>query len=224
MIGLMQTLKQLVSPGGIEGYFAVKYAQFARDTPAMRDEYRRLAAKTAAAIQAGQVLEIGPGPGFIAIEIAKLLPGVEVVGLDLSETMIDIATGNALEEGISERVAFREGDAAKMPFDDASFDLVISSGSLHHWQEPNRIFREVYRVLKPGCRALISDLRSDAPKDAVQGFAAQIDSRFMRWGLRHSFREGYTVKEAGQLVDGVPFAHVQVEVDGISMAIWLEKG
>jgi ubiquinone/menaquinone biosynthesis C-methylase UbiE len=223
MTSLLQTLKQLVSPGGIEGYFAVKYAEFARDTPAMRDEYRRLAVKAAAAIQAGRVLEIGAGPGFVAIEIAKLLPEVQLVGLDLSETMIDIATGNAREQGVSERVAFREGDASKMPFDDASFDFVISSGSLHHWQEPGRIFQEVRRVLKPGCRALISDLRSDAPQDAVQQFAAQIDSRFMRWGLRHSFREGYTAQEAEQLVDSIPFASVRTEVDRISMAIWLEK-
>jgi ubiquinone/menaquinone biosynthesis C-methylase UbiE len=223
MTSLLQTLKQLVSPGGIEGYFAVKYAEFARDTPAMRDEYRRLAVKAAAAIQAGRVLEIGAGPGFVAIEIAKLLPEVQLVGLDLSETMIDIATGNAREQGVSERVAFREGDASKMPFDDASFDFVISSGSLHHWQEPGRIFQEVRRVLKPGCRALISDLRSDAPQDEVQQFAAQIDSRFMRWGLRHSFREGYTVQEAEQLVDGIPFASVRTGVDRISMAIWLEK-
>ena len=223
MTSLLQTLKQLVSPGGIEGYFAVKYAEFARDTPAMRDEYRRLAAKTAAVIQHGRVLEIGPGPGFIAIEIAKLLPEVQVVGLDLSRTMIDIATGNAREHGVSERVEFREGDASEMPFGEASFDFVISSGSLHHWKEPARIFREVHRVLKPGCRALISDLRSDAPKDEVQEFAAQIDSWFMRWGLRHSFGEGYTVQEAEQLVDGIPFASVRTEVDSISMAIWLER-
>jgi ubiquinone/menaquinone biosynthesis C-methylase UbiE len=223
MTSLVQTLKQLGSPGGIEGIFAVKYAEFARDTPAMRDEYRRLAARTAAVIQAGRVLEIGPGPGFIAIEIARLMPRVQVVGLDLSETMIDIATGNARENGVSERVEFREGDASRMPFEDASFDFVISGGSLHHWKEPSRIFREVHRVLKPGCRALISDLRSDAPEDEVQELADQIDSWFMRWGLRHSFREGYRVQKAEQLVDGIPFASVRTEVDGISMAIWLEK-
>jgi ubiquinone/menaquinone biosynthesis C-methylase UbiE len=223
MTSLIQTLKQLVSPGGIEGYFAVKYAEFARDTPSMRDEYRRLAAGTAAFIQTGRVLEIGPGPGFITIEIAKLLPGVQVVGLDLSETMIDIATGNAREHGVSERVEFREGDASKMPFGDASFDFIISSGSLHHWEKPSRIFCEVHRVLKPGCRALISDLRRDAPEDEVQELAARIDSWFMRWGLRHSFRQGYTVQGAERLVDGIPFASVRTEVNGISMAIWLEK-
>ena len=151
------------------------------------------------------------------------MPEVQVVGLDLSETMIEIASGNAQEHGVSERVEFREGDAAKMPFEEASFDFVISSGSLHHWKEPNRIFREVHRVLKPGCRTLISDLRSDAPEDEAKELADQVDSRFMRWGLRHSFGEGYTVAEAEQLVDGVPFASVHIEADSISMGIWLEK-
>lgn len=223
MTSLLQTLKQLVSPGGIEGVFAVKYAEFARDTPSMRNEYRRLATKTASVIQDGRVLEIGPGPGFIAIEIAKLLPEAQVVGLDVSETMIEIATGNAQEHGVSERVEFRAGDASKMPFGEASFDFVISSGSLHHWKEPIHIFHEVHRVLKPGCQALISDLRSDAPEDEVKKLADQIDSRFMRWGLRHSLEEGYTVAEAEQLVDGVPFASVRIESNSISMGIWLEK-
>ena len=223
MPGLLRTLKQLVSPGGIEGCFAVKYAEFARDTPSMRDEYRRLAAVTAEVIQAGRVLEIGPGPGYIAIDIAKCLPGVRIVGLDLSETMIDIATSNAREHGVSERVVFQEGDASVMPFGEASFAYVISSGSLHHWEEPSRIFREIHRVLKPGCRALVSDLRSDAPEDEVREFAAQIDSWLMRWGLRHSFGEGYTAQEAEQLVDGIPFGSVRIGVDSINVAIWLEK-
>ena len=223
MTHLLQTLRQLVSPGGIEGYFALKYAEFAQDTPAMQDEYRRLASEVAAVVQAGTVLEIGPGPGFIAIEIARLLPEVEVTGLDLSQTMIDLATDNAREQGVSDRVAFQEGDASEMPFEEASFDFIISSGSLHHWQEPHCIFDEVHRVLKPGCQALISDLRSDARKDEVQGFASQIDGWFMRWGLRHSFGEGYTVQEARQLMDGIPFDSVRIERDSISMAIWLER-
>jgi ubiquinone/menaquinone biosynthesis C-methylase UbiE len=189
----------------------------------MRDEYRRLAAKTASVIQAGRVLEIGPGPGFIAIEIAKLLPEVQVVGLDLSETMIDIATGNAREHGVSERAVFREGDASAVPLEDESFDFVMSSGSLHHWEQPSRVFKEIHRVLKPGCRALISDLRSDAPADEVKELVNEINSYLMRWGLRHSFREGYTVREAKRLVGDIPFTSVRTEVDGISMAIWLEK-
>ena len=219
----MQTLKQLVSPGGIEGVFAVKYADFARNTPSMREEYRRLAKQVATAVATGQVLEIGPGPGFVAIEITRLLPDVHVTGLDLSETMIEIATGNAREHGVPGRVEFRVGDAAQMPFEEESFDFVVSSGSLHHWKQPTQVFREINRVLKPGCRALIADLRADAPAEEVQGLVDQVDSRFMRWGLRHSFGEGYTVAQADQLVHGVPFSSLHFESDSVSLEIWLEK-
>jgi precorrin-6B methylase 2 len=97
MTSFLQTLKQFVSPGGIEGYFAVKYAEWARNSETMRDGYRRLAASAASAIQSGKVLEVGPGPGYISIEVARLLPQVEVVGLDLSETMIEVARRNADE-------------------------------------------------------------------------------------------------------------------------------
>jgi ubiquinone/menaquinone biosynthesis C-methylase UbiE len=224
MGAVWQTVRQLVSPGGIEGIFALRYAQFARDTPAMRDEYRRLARRIAAVIETGQVLEIGPGPGFVAIEIARLLPSVRVIGLDLSPTMVEVAIRNAQVHGLSDRVRFRRGDASAMPFDAESFDFVVSSGSLHHWEQPLQIFREIHRVLKPGCRGLVADLRADARPEDVQALADQIDSRFMRWGLRHSFREGYTAAEAEQLIQGVPFVHAHLDTEGIHMEIWLEKG
>jgi SAM-dependent methyltransferase len=101
MSGFLQTLKQFVSPGGIEGYFAIQCAEFAKNTEDMRDEYRRLAAAAAGEIQDGKVLEIGSGPGYISIELAKLLPGAEFVGLDISETMIEIARENAREYGLA---------------------------------------------------------------------------------------------------------------------------
>jgi hypothetical protein len=80
-----------------------------------------------------------------------------------------------------------------------------------------------HKVLRPGCRALISDLRGDTPEDEVQEFAAQIGSLLMRWDLRHLFGEGYTVQEAEQLIDGLPFASFRTEAEGISVAIWLER-
>jgi ubiquinone/menaquinone biosynthesis C-methylase UbiE len=223
MSGLIQTLRQFVSPGGIEGYFAIKYAEFAQNTEAMRDEYRRLALTAASKIQSGRVLEVGPGPGYVGIELANLLSEVEIVGLDISDTMIEIAENNAKEHDLSDRIEFRQGDAAQMRFEDAAFDFVISSGSLHHWKEATQIFNEIHRVLKPGCYALISDVRADAPKNEVETLAAQIDSRLMRWGLKHSFGEAYTAQEVGQLIEDVPFVSFTVQEEGISMAIWLRK-
>jgi ubiquinone/menaquinone biosynthesis C-methylase UbiE len=221
--GIVQTLRQFVSPGSIEGYFAVKYAEFAKNTEDIRNDYRRHAALAAAEVQEGKVLEVGPGPGYIAIELARLAPDLDIVGLDISETMIEIATRNAVEEGVAGQIAFRRGDAAQMPFEDSEFNLVLSNGSLHHWREPARVFAEICRVLKPGCRAMISDLRKDAPQDEVEALASNVDSRFMRWGLKHSVAEAYTAREIEELVNGIPFAELEVEIVEISMLIWLRK-
>jgi ubiquinone/menaquinone biosynthesis C-methylase UbiE len=223
MVSFVQTLKQFVSPGGIEGYFATMYAECAKNSEMMRDDYRKLAAAAASAIQSGRVLEVGPGPGYVSIETARLLPEVEVVGLDISETMVEIATQNAAEYGVLEQVAFRQGDASNMPFEDSSFDFVISCGSLHHWKEPTRIFREIHRVLRPGCCALVDDLRRDVPKECIEEWVSAHKSRFMRWGARHSFSEAYTPQEIKDLLEGSGFETFDVKVGEWDMEIWLRK-
>jgi len=223
MSGFLQTLKQFVSPGGIEGYFATMYAECARNSEVMRNGYRKLAAKAASAIQSGKVLEVGPGPGYVSTEMARLLPEVEIVGLDLSDTMIEIATRNADEYGVSERVGFRQGDASEMPFEESSFDFVISCGSLHHWKEPKRVFEEINRVLKPGCSALIDDLRRDAPEERVREWVSGHKSRFMRWGAKHSFSEAYTAREIESILEGSAFGDFDVKVEELNLEIWLKK-
>jgi ubiquinone/menaquinone biosynthesis C-methylase UbiE len=223
MSSLLQTLKQLVSPGGIEGYFATMYAECAKNSEVMRNGYRRLAAKAASAIQSGKVLEVGPGPGYVSIEMARLLPEVEIIGLDLSDTMVEIATRNADEYGVSERVKFRQGDASEMSFEESSFDFVISCGSLHHWKEPTRVFQEIHRALKPGCSGLLDDLRRDAPEESVREWVSGHESRFMRWGAKHSFSEAYTAREIEGMLEDSAFEDFDVKVGEVNMEIWLRK-
>ena len=105
------------------------------------------------------VLEIGSGPGELALEIARRLPGVEVVGIDLAEAMIDSAMQRARAQRSDDRVRFLLADGAALPLPDASFDVAVSTLSLHHWAEPATVFAEIARVLRPGGVALIYDLR-----------------------------------------------------------------
>lgn len=105
------------------------------------------------------VLEIGSGPGELALEIARRLPGGELIGIDLADAMIDSAIERARTERLDERVRFVLADAAALPFPDGSFDVAVSTLSLHHWAEPATVFAEIARVLRPGGVALIYDLR-----------------------------------------------------------------
>ncbi len=72
--------------------------------------------------------------------------------------MIDVARRNGLAAGLQPRVAFELADAARLPFKDGSVDVVVSSLSLHHWDQPCAVFAEVRRVLRPGGSALVYDL------------------------------------------------------------------
>jgi len=221
--GIIQTLKQLRSEG-IEGYFAIKYAEFAKDTPTMQEAYANLANRVAATISDGTFLEVGPGPAFVSIYIAKRIPQAQIIGLDISETMIRIGRRNVAEAGLSERITFLQADAVAMPFDDAEFDFVVSSGSLHHWSKPVEVFDEIYRVLKLGRSALVYDVRKDAPKQKVDEFSHHIKSWFMRWGLRHSVGESYTQQGIEELLSRTRFKKPErIELDDLGMFIWLRR-
>ena len=111
----------------------------------------------------GHVLEVGCGPGHLAIRMATE-HGLEVTGLDLDPQMIERAEANAaLAAGghgpAGRQPRFRVGDVAALPFSDESFDLVVSTLSMHHWADPAAGLAEIGRVLRPGARALIWDLR-----------------------------------------------------------------
>ena len=105
----------------------------------------------------GHVLEVASGSGGPARYLARLT-NCRVTGVDVSESGVATATQLAADAGDAERVTFRVADAtARMPFDDASFDGIISIDAMNHM--PNRldVFREWGRVLRKGARALFTD-------------------------------------------------------------------
>jgi SAM-dependent methyltransferase len=123
--------------------------------------YRHVAADVAAVAPAGaQVLEVGCGPGHLSIRLARQ-HGLEVTGLDLDPAMIARARANADRPGNSDhrRPSFLVGDVATLAFPDGSFDLVVSTLSMHHWADPTAGLAEIGRVLRPGGRALVWDFR-----------------------------------------------------------------
>ena len=107
----------------------------------------------------GKVLDAGTGPGTLAREIARRQPQLQVYGVDLSEEMIRLAREHAQREGVGERVHFDIGNIARLPYPDHSFDVIVSTISMHHWYELEQPLRDLYRVLRPGGRLWIYDFR-----------------------------------------------------------------
>jgi ubiquinone/menaquinone biosynthesis C-methylase UbiE len=120
--------------------------------------YDRVAEEVADAMPDGRLLEVGSGPGRLAVRLVRSAPGLIVTGVDLSEEMVGLANRRAQEAQLAGRTSFVAGDVGSLPFRDASFDGVVSTLSLHHWPDAARALAELHRVLKPGGEARIYDL------------------------------------------------------------------
>jgi ubiquinone/menaquinone biosynthesis C-methylase UbiE len=152
--------------------------------------YQRVIADLAAlGLVEGKVLDAGTGPGTLVRELARQLPGLQVYGIDLSEDMIELARAHAGREHLEERVQFASGDVAHLPYPDQSFDVVVSTISMHHWSELAQPLRELYRVLRPGGRVWIYDFRFVKAQTVEQALAltpfgeTPLEHRLVRTGF-----------------------------------------
>lgn len=158
---------------GIEGRLATWYA--ATTAKFMRD-FQDLAQRIAREVPAGaSVLEVAPGPGYLSIELAKLGP-FRVTGLDLSPDMVKIARAKAKQAGVT--VDFQQGNSSSLPFPAGTFDFLVCRAAFKNFAQPVRALQEMHRVLKPGGRALIIDLRRDASNEEV---SRGVDNMGLSW-------------------------------------------
>ena len=102
-----------------------------------------------------RVLDVGCGPGHTALAFAAR--AAEVVALDLTPSMLEVAGHLAAERGLA-NVRFGRGDASALPFGTGDFDVVTSRLSAHHYADPAHFLGEVARVLAPGGRFLLVDI------------------------------------------------------------------
>jgi SAM-dependent methyltransferase len=124
-----------------------------------------------AATHPRRVLDVGTGPGALAIEVARACSGCLVTGVDLAPEMLASAGARAREAGVEGRVTFEVADAVALPMADGVFDVAVSTLSLHHWRDPAAVVRELHRVVRPGGRVLIYDLRFSYSRRQFAAFA-----------------------------------------------------
>src|SRR5262245_47526351 len=127
----------------MEGPIATWYARnTARDQRRFSDVARAIAVR----VKAGsQILEVAPGPGYLAIELAKR--GCAVTAMDISRTFVQIARKNAADAGV--HVTVELGNASAMPFADASFDYIVCMAAFKNFSDPMGAINEIHRVLRP---------------------------------------------------------------------------
>ncbi|MEC8203373.1 MAG: class I SAM-dependent methyltransferase [Pseudomonadota bacterium] len=95
----------------------------------------------------GVLLDVACGPGVVTAALAQ--NAARITAFDATPAMLEKARARCEEAGLA-NVEFREGDAQAMPFDDATFDGIVTRLAIHHFAEPAKVMSEMYRVLKPG--------------------------------------------------------------------------
>ena len=207
----------------MEGMIARWYAKNTRQGR----EFDVLAKRVSEIVPAGsRVLEAAPGPGFLSIEIARM-GKYQIAGVDISKTFVEIERANAQDAGV--QIDFRQGDAADLPFGDASFDFVVCTAAFKNFTRPARALSEMYRVLRPHGKALVIDLRHDASRAEIN---REVDGMGLNWINRFLtkstfslmlLKNAYTEQQMREFLAEAGIPQSRLQLSGIGFEIWLEK-
>lgn len=209
---------------GMEGWLARWYTKTRRNDI---EDFRRQARQVAESLPAGcEVLEVAPGPGFFAIELAKL-GNFHLTALDISRSFVQIATENAAKANV--KVSFQLGNASAMPFADQSFDFIYCSAAFKNFSEPTRALDEMHRVLRPGGQALVMDLRKDVSLEAIDEYVersgrTRLDAWLTRAVFRHMLvKRAFTREDFERMAGQSAFGQCRINADLIGFEVRFTK-
>jgi ubiquinone/menaquinone biosynthesis C-methylase UbiE len=151
---------------------------------------------------------------------------VQVSGLDISRTFVQIASENAREAGVT--IDIHQGDAAVMPFEAESFDLIVCQAAFKNFMHPVSALDEMYRVLRSGGAAVIQDMSSEASHTDIEQ-----EVQKMKLGWLNSFstkatlevlrRRAYTPARFERLAAESAFRTCTITTEGIGLEVRLSK-
>jgi ubiquinone/menaquinone biosynthesis C-methylase UbiE len=208
---------------GMEGFIANWYA---KNTASDMEDFRRTAQMLAGRLVSGaHVLEIAPGPGYLAIELAKL-GAYSITGVDISKSFVRIATDNARRAGVN--IEFRLGDAHALPFATGSFDCIVCRAAFKNFSDPVTALREMRRTLKPDAAALIIDMRKDVSDATIDEFVksragGRANALITSWTFKHMLRKrAYNRRDMLAMATTAGFTRCDITEASIGMEVRLQ--
>jgi ubiquinone/menaquinone biosynthesis C-methylase UbiE len=207
----------------MEGIVAKQYARVQKH---MIEQYKIWAKLVSGNVASGSnILELAPGPGYLSVELAKL-GNYNITGLDISKTFVKIAQNKAKESEV--KIDFRQGDAAETPFPDETFDFIICTSAFKNFPQPVKVIDEIFRILGKRGKALIIDMRKDAPKEKLDEFVDRMklnmfNSFFTKSTFKSLAKSAYTRGEIQNIVKKSKFIQCKIVDEDIGFEIWLDK-
>ncbi len=209
---------------GMEGRVASWYA---KNTARDMEEFRALATRLSQKLPPdSRILEVAPGPGYLAIELAKR-GRYTLTGLDVSKTFVQIARRNAAAASVG--IDFQQGNAAAMPLSGDSFDFIVCRAAFKNFSQPVEAMNEMYRVLKPGGSALIVDLRKNASREDIDSYIESVALGWMNSLIyKLTFRyllipRAYSQESFMAMASSSSFGGAEIQESGIGLEVTLTK-
>ncbi len=182
--------------------------------------YRAVAEDVTSEARSGDLLEIGGGPGQLAVEIGRRARDLQITAMDSSSDMVRMAETRIHASGLGRQVKVAHGDAKDIPSLNDSFDFVLSLGSLHRWRAPDLVLDEIHRVLKPGGKAWIYDVRREMPESDWDDLCRRVPALvrpFFEMGVMGSWRAAYTEGQIRDVVASSSFSQFSIDEMTVEM-------
>ncbi|MHA1269269.1 MAG: class I SAM-dependent methyltransferase [Candidatus Helarchaeota archaeon] len=163
----------------------------------------------------GKLIDVGCGSGNVIIKIAKRYPSLELIGIDISSQILELAKKKANLNKVEDKIQFKIGNADNLPISDSSVDFVISTLSMHHWTDPIKVLEEICRVLKNDGIFIIFDFRRDSRK-FFYGFLKFVTKVIVPKPLKKvneplgSLKSSYTLNEVLELVNNISLQNIEI--------------
>jgi ubiquinone/menaquinone biosynthesis C-methylase UbiE len=174
----------------------------------------------------GLLVDVGCGSGRLLIQIAKKINNLNLIGVDVAKEMIGFANEHVKSYEFEDRIELREGSVEKLPLNDNSIDFIVSTLSLHHWENPIKAFEEFFRILKDDGILLIFDFRRDS-RNLCFGFLKFITRVIVPKALKKvgeplgSLQASYSLSELNEIVNSTAFE--KAKFDDMLCWIFLES-
>lgn len=178
-----------------------------------------------AIIQApGELIDLGCGPGDIALRLASALPEWTIIGADAGPNMLKTAQSDAEAAGLAHRVHFRHSYLPDSELPVAQFPLIVSNSLLHHLPDPNTLWQTIARIAAPGAWVQVMDLDRPADEIACRSLVDQYAEQapdVLRTDFFNSLKAAWTAEEVQAQIDQ---AGLNLDVHRVSDRHWLACG
>jgi len=190
-------------------------------------QVREIARNLASKINRGRLLDIGTGPGKLLFEIHNLKPEIELYGLDISNSMVQLAKENL--KGV--KVDLREGNIERTYYESNFFDIITCTDSFFLWKCPHECLEEIHRILKENHSAYLFETHQDVNyRECSQALKAALQKErlFRRLTtlllLKSQLKRAYRTDEIADIVKRTSFAHSYTieDIPLVGVSVWLQ--